>query len=142
MATSSLKTARAGRAPRATAARVLARSATASNAGAPDHRALSLRSFYLPRAPIEYARIARGEFGAEEARGSTRRQGASRIAAHARRLLAPHAGGDRRGRARRESDHGEDGVRLAVVFIDYLKSSVRAIATRPGHYEVGEISAG
>ncbi len=99
---------------------------------------------YMQRAPIEYARIARGDFGADE---SARLDAATQrlaqlpltLDASSRLSLAEIGAGVRAEKARM----AKAGVRLAVVFIDYLKfikASDRYRGQR--HYEVGEISAG
>jgi replicative DNA helicase len=145
MATSSLKTARAG----ARAARDGGEGfgALCYSLEVPERqitaRYLSDLS-YLPCAPIEYARIARGEFGAEEGArldAATRRlaQLPLTLDASSRLTLAEIGAGVRAEKA----TMAKTGVRLAVVFIDYLKF-IRASDRYKGqrHYEVGEISAG
>jgi replicative DNA helicase len=99
---------------------------------------------YVPRAPIEYGRIARGQFSNEEA---GRLDAAQKtflrlplaIDASSKLTLAEIGAGVRAEKAAM----AKVSTRLAVVFVDYLKF-IRASDRYKGqrHYEVGEISAG
>ena len=99
---------------------------------------------YIPRAPIEYGRIARGEFSDEEAaRLAAAQKTLSRLPltldASSKLTLAEIGAGVRAEKAAM----ARAGSRLAVAFVDYLKF-IRASDRYKGqrHYEVGEISAG
>jgi replicative DNA helicase len=99
---------------------------------------------YIPRAPIEYGRIARGEFSDEEAgRLAAAQKTLSRLPltldASSKLTLAEIGAGVRAEKAAMARTE----TRLAVVFVDYLKF-IRASDRYKGqrHYEVGEISGG
>ena len=99
---------------------------------------------YIPRAPIEYGRIARGEFSDEEAgRLAAAQKTLARLPltldASSKLTLAEIGAGVRAEKAAMARTQ----TRLAVVFVDYLKF-IRASDRYKGqrHYEVGEISAG
>ncbi|MGA8172399.1 MAG: DnaB-like helicase C-terminal domain-containing protein [Methylocystis sp.] len=99
---------------------------------------------YRPRAPLEYGRIARGQYSDDES---------ARLAAAREKLAGPTLALDASskltlaeigaGVRAEKAAMAKAGARLAVVFVDYLKF-IRASDRYKGqrHYEVGEISAG
>ena len=99
---------------------------------------------YRAQSPLEYGRIARGDFNDTDAwmlDDAAKRLGALPLTldATSRITLAEIGAGVRAEKARM----ARDNIRLAVVFIDYLKF-IKASDRYKGqrHYEVGEISAG